>query len=79
MKVRSKWINTSTEEYFCGWDLEEGGKGSSNLRKSETGHNISRLFAPVFAIYSGSVGVKLCNAWDASSRMLLKKIRMKKG
>ena len=27
MKVGSKWINTSTEEYFCGWGLEEGGKG----------------------------------------------------
>ena len=51
---------------------------SSNLRKSETGQNLSRLFAPVFAIYSGSVGVKLCNACDASSRMLLRKIIMKK-
>ena len=73
MKGRSKWIKRSTEEFFCGW-----GRGSLNLPKSETGHNLSRLFAPAFAIYSGSVGVKLCSAWDASSRMLLTKIIMYK-
>ena len=35
------------------------------------------LTLPVFAMYSGALHVKLCNAWDANSRITLKKINNK--